>query len=374
MSIAADILSVILLLGSVQGFIMIALARFTSPRRLQTRFFTWLVMLISLACVNLYLAGASWVQSDRLLRLLPDVIPLMIVMPVGPLLYFYVRAVLEPGFRFTRRYEWHFSTAIIDLVPYLAAWIFIIGVLTRRLPANPGPWGLFMDNWNRYGDIPRWMSVSIYVLLTRRYLETRKPEELFKIQEWQWLKEFINVFLVFQCIHFIYLVPYIISPLQPAWWDNIGWYPVYLPLVVMIYWLGLKGYLFSLKEKQMVSKTVSLSPDMVQQTITNLKKAMEEEHLYLNPELNLSMLVQHLNIPQKTISAVLNQHLHKSFNEFVNSYRIEAFKRQVLQADLSHLTITGIAMECGFNSQATFQRIFKQYTGMTPSEYRKQPQ
>lgn len=60
----------------------------------------------------------------------------------------------------------------------------------------------------------------------------------------------------------------------------------------------------------------------------------------------------------------------KSFNEFVNEYRVNAFKQEAMQPKMSHLTIAGIAFECGFNSQATFQRTFKQITGMSPSEFK----
>ena len=68
---------------------------------------------------------------------------------------------------------------------------------------------------------------------------------------------------------------------------------------------------------------------------------------------------------------MLNQHLQKSFNEFVNYYRVEAIKTKLQDEAANNLTIAGVAMECGFNSQATFQRTFKDLTGMSPSEFRK---
>jgi len=74
---------------------------------------------------------------------------------------------------------------------------------------------------------------------------------------------------------------------------------------------------------------------------------------------------------QKIISAVLNQHLQKSFNEFVNQYRVNEFKEKIQSPQTNNLTIAGIALECGFNSQATFQRTFKEITGKSPSEFRK---
>jgi AraC-like DNA-binding protein len=98
---------------------------------------------------------------------------------------------------------------------------------------------------------------------------------------------------------------------------------------------------------------------------------MTADKLFLNPDLNLNLVSEQTGIPQKTISFVLNQHLHKSFNEFVNEYRIEAFKEKILQPEADNLTIAGVAFECGFSSQATFQRTFKQATGQSPSEFRR---
>jgi AraC-like DNA-binding protein len=55
----------------------------------------------------------------------------------------------------------------------------------------------------------------------------------------------------------------------------------------------------------------------------------------------------------------------------VNEYRVAMFKEKILLPEMNHLTIAGIAVDCGFNSQATFQRTFKEITGKSPSEFRK---
>jgi AraC-like DNA-binding protein len=65
----------------------------------------------------------------------------------------------------------------------------------------------------------------------------------------------------------------------------------------------------------------------------------------------------------------LNQHLQKSFNEFVNGYRVEAFKQNIRQSRHDNRTILAMAFDAGFNSQATFQRAFRSNTGMSPREY-----
>ncbi len=115
----------------------------------------------------------------------------------------------------------------------------------------------------------------------------------------------------------------------------------------------------------------SLTPVVIKQVTETLTRSMEGAKLYLNPNLSLATLSEYTGIAQKTISSVLNQHLQKSFNEYVNGYRITAFKEKIMQPELNNLTIAGIAAECGFNSQATFQRTFKELTGQSPSEFRK---
>jgi AraC-like DNA-binding protein len=117
-----------------------------------------------------------------------------------------------------------------------------------------------------------------------------------------------------------------------------------------------------------------LAENVIEKALDLLNRAMEKDAMYLNPNCNLALLSQHTGLPAKTISAVLNQHLKKSFNEYVNGYRVEAFQKKILEPGQEHFTITGIAFDCGFNSQATFQRTFKDVTGMSPTEWRKSAQ
>jgi AraC-like DNA-binding protein len=150
-----------------------------------------------------------------------------------------------------------------------------------------------------------------------------------------------------------------------------NWYPVYIPLSILIYWLGIKGYLVSqTRSENGKSKKLPFQDKILgEEVMIRLRKVMKEEKLWINPSLNLSMLAQHTGIPSKTISAVLNQHLNKSFNEFINGYRIDAIKARLLSAADKNLTIAGLAYECGFNSQPTFQRAFKSIQGESPSEF-----
>ena len=231
-----------------------------------------------------------------------------------------------------------------------------------------------MDKYNTYVDIPRWISVMAYLLITRRFLNRHRPAVTDGQQKnWRWLCQFVNVFLVFQAIWLVHLVPYLVPDLRGPLLDKFGWYPIYVPITFLIYWLGLKGYLHT---RTNVADSVSrktnanhVPDETVEKAVGLLTSAMQHDQLYLDPELTVEKIARHVRLPQKTVSFVLNQHLRKSFSTFVNEYRIEAVRSQLTNPANDHLTLTGIAFEYGFNSQATFQRAFRQSTGKSPKEY-----
>jgi AraC-like DNA-binding protein len=214
--------------------------------------------------------------------------------------------------------------------------------------------------------------MTIYLLLTRKFLMRHEPADNDQ-PHLQWLRQFVKVFLIFQVIWFIHLVPYIIPALRGPLLDTFGWYPIYIPIAVMIYWLGLRGYMHAQKSPvDVVTRKASATfiPDeTVKNAAHSLKTVMQTDKLYLDPELTVEKVGRQVQLPPKTVSFVLNQHLQKSFNTFVNEYRVEAVKQRLINPASGHLTLTGIAFECGFNSQSTFQRTFKQMTGVSPKEY-----
>lgn len=375
-------LDLILLLGSLQGFILATLL-WTNRKghRLSNRLLAALIGLLALMSLAV---GApvlnKWVSFAL------DLLPLIMAMPLGPLIYFYVRSVLDPAFRLGKSEQRQFYPVVLDLGASVIGWVFVGGVLLGVFNKSQGPsFGAVMDEYNTYVDLPRWLSVTLYLILTRRLLvqpvpmagATAPTPAAGEQQRRHWLWQFVNVFLVFQGIWLIHLVPYLIPALRGPLLDAFGWYPIYVPLAVLIYWLGLKGYLYARNSPvdAVARKTnaTSLPAETVEKAMGLLTNAMRTDKLYLDPELTVDKVGRHVRLPPKTISFVLNRHRQKSFNTFVNEYRIEAVKHRLTDPASNYLTLTGIAFECGFNSQATFQRAFKQMTGVSPKEYNGQP-
>ena len=101
-----------------------------------------------------------------------------------------------------------------------------------------------------------------------------------------------------------------------------------------------------------------------------LKKYMENEKPYTNIDLTLKNLAIALETYPHYVTQVLNTVFNQNFYDFINTYRIEESQKRLLDPQFKNLTILAIAYDCGFNSKSTFNRIFKQKTGFTPSEYR----
>jgi len=84
--------------------------------------------------------------------------------------------------------------------------------------------------------------------------------------------------------------------------------------------------------------------------------------------LSLDVLSKEIGVCRFYLSRIFTQVLHIGFHEYINALRINYAK------DLLHnekATILDIALQCGFQNQQTFNRIFKDLCGMTPSAYRK---
>ena len=112
-----------------------------------------------------------------------------------------------------------------------------------------------------------------------------------------------------------------------------------------------------------------LSEETIEDCLKALSNVFEKEKLYLDPLLNLESLAQKINVPTRTISAVINKIHKKGFNEYLNEYRINEAIILLKNPSYKNFTIAAIAYESGFNSLATFQRAFKKVTSKTPKEF-----
>ena len=230
----------IILLGAVQGFIVGGLLFYAPGKRLANRLLATFICLLASASFGLYASYTNWFGSPWL-AFLSNFIPFITGMLFGPLMFFYMRAFLEPDFTLGRKQRLQFLPVIIDLGVPITTIIFVIGMWTNTVKNNPRAWGNFIDHYNTYSDIPRWLSLAIYVWLSFKYLHTYKTAGK-QVSGFAWLQQFVWLMAAFTGIWLLYLVPYVIPRYTNMMLDNFDWYPIYVPITVLIYWLGIKGY------------------------------------------------------------------------------------------------------------------------------------
>ena len=121
-------------------------------------------------------------------------------------------------------------------------------------------------------------------------------------------------------------------------------------------------------EKKEKYQNKRMSDDDVHALLNSLDKVMCEQQLYLNPALNLAMLAKKVGKLQTTVSQAINENLNKSFNLYINEFRIQHATSLLITAP--HLNMELVAERSGFNSNSTFFSAFKKVTGQTPASYR----
>lgn len=92
---------------------------------------------------------------------------------------------------------------------------------------------------------------------------------------------------------------------------------------------------------------------------------------FLDPECNISTLAVQIKIPQHHLSYYFNTILNVKFTDWRNQLKIEYAVSLLDQENHKNYTLEALSIQCGFISQSTFIRAFKNAKGMTPSEYMK---
>jgi len=98
---------------------------------------------------------------------------------------------------------------------------------------------------------------------------------------------------------------------------------------------------------------------------------MQNNKPYLEPELTLDQLASQLSLKSRVLSQVINEILGQNFYDFINRHRIEEASRLLTNPKDEKITILEVLYEVGFNSKSSFNTLFKKYTGVTPTEFRK---
>jgi len=224
------------------------------------------------------------------------------------------------------------------------------------------------------------MQCSIYLIISLRKI-FRHQKQLLKISsnsaktDLNWLK-FFWIGIALMLLLWMAEVVFFNQPLMQL----TGW-----GYLTFCYYLGFHAtkqkeiFPYAPKDLEAIAEIIQdKSPDVKPETEIDfqqkeqLRLLLEERKPYLDPELSLPKLAEMMACSTHELSHLINQGFERNFYQLINGYRIDESKRLLMDEKLLHLNILAIGFEAGFNSKTTFNTTFKNQTGMSPQEYRKQ--
>ncbi|NKB33289.1 MAG: helix-turn-helix domain-containing protein [Pseudomonadales bacterium] len=194
-----------------------------------------------------------------------------------------------------------------------------------------------------------------------------------------WLTQLSFSFCVFAVLFYLSALGYLVMTSETNVLPNLFVYTI-AGLIFLLAYLSYRqpdlfalyqpGNLPSVKELEEKPKyqNTALAPELLMHYKQLLLAKMEAEKPYLNGELRLAHLAESLTIPAHQLSQVVNVVFNVSFFDFINQYRV-GYAKMLIHKEGTASNILDIAFQSGFNSKASFNRVFKRETGLTPSQF-----
>lgn len=292
---------------------------------------------------------------------------------LGPLFYFYSKAISQPQFVLRPKLLLHF-------VPYLLAVVSLV--------MEPPPSGDLSELLERFkeGTLPITASsivrfeaymihILVYLFLARReFLRMENSMDRdFTISlksRKSWLQQ-ITIFLFLLVLTLLYFTGYMVST---GFYTLAGNFTITLVTSAFVYFIAFKSILASqqvLPEFQVRNVPQHFKNERKGAFVQSLQELIEGKKIFKNADLKLADVAGQLGVGSHVLSTYINQELGTGFFEWINGYRIREFIYLAQDGAYKNYSISGIAAEVGFKSKSSFYTAFKKAKGMTPSQYLK---
>jgi AraC-like DNA-binding protein len=312
---------------------------------------------------------------------------------IPPFAYIYIRSVLKDEQKFTAKDYLHFIPAFFVFVNYIPVY-FMPALQKQELLQNIlKDFSLSYLTGNGYiGEkylfFARMAQSIVYLFFQWKLVVGYKKELLLDKYEghtnevMKWLKTF-NWLFSSSMLGYIILFIIVSSDPSLAKSEQIMLIPGY---ILSFSFLGLSTYLLvhpqvlfglpyaksdsrSVHDLHIIKNDTVAVPKEYDEEIFQLKKYFEEQHPYLNNDLNINEVAVALDIPAREVSFIINQHFNQRFTDFVNMYRIKYVNQKIKTGYLNKFTVESLSKEAGFSSKSTFNVAFKKVNLCKPSEY-----
>ena len=309
----------------------------------------------------------TWDQ--QILLRYPWVYPMTAPLPFlfGPLVWWYIRELVSDNLNIPRYIYIHFLPYFFE---FLAVTVTVMSMssmeykefLQNVFSGNPPLWLPFRNGLKVLVNI-------IYIVFSARLAFGKKSLRLSVTKRMCARALVVLPSVVLAAFAYVALIPSVTKHLAAGL--IIPFFILSVTMAVLIYGISfmlliapdISRFGISRKEGEQLCSEEECS------LLLSLVEKRFEEGVYLNPDIMLTDLASELEVHPNRISFVINHCCGTSFRTFLNNRRLDYFSARVKNGALEKQSILDLAFEAGFPSKTTFNRFFREKTGMSPSEY-----
>jgi AraC-like DNA-binding protein len=281
----------------------------------------------------------------------------------GPLLYFYVMAILKKKVLSLNGYLYHF-------LPFVLSLILVSGYI-RDL----NQFVIWQSMVNLIITIIILGSHLFYIILSIVSMRSSKTGlmDIFRnmrsAPQTTWLQVLLLGFIILWIVNLNSFAVYMIVQ-KPGWCAytaSIFALMLFLFLTLLMFMVMMKPDIYYVITKY---RNNNLQEQARVDHLRKLNSYMEVQKPYLNPDISLESLAAELGMNTRVLSQVINESTGKSFKQYILDYRIRESMKILAYDKEKKLTILEVLYQVGFNSKSAFNYQFKIFTSLTPQEYR----
>ncbi len=291
----------------------------------------------------------------------------------GPLVYLYIRQLIDYDFSLDWKVLIHFIPGLL----YLVRVYFAMNAIDPITELRSGTSGVAL--LDVFWPLTKTLSITVYVFWSLYRLKlnrSRLKASLSSIDKMTltWLKHILYTQFFLTILSWV-LVAISISYGISLWIENI----YTLGLALILIWIAIKGYqqpevltseVIDTLQKSKTNKRSNLSIEDREHISKQLNKLIAGDKIYLDETISLPKLAIALNRRVQLVSLYLNDVENLNFYDFINKLRIDAACK-ILKDKTCRLSVIEIAHDVGFGNKSTFNSAFRKHKQMTPTEYRK---
>jgi AraC-like DNA-binding protein len=321
------------------------------------------LLISTLFCLSII----CYVYASNVLRIRPDfMINLTEVFwfAVSPLLYLYTRSLLDNTFQLQKKHGLFFLFSIYNLIQYIFISLGIEFTFRSLIDSMYMYTLLFIAAYLLHIFLFTGLALQAILSSIKKYKHSFSESQIDVL----WLRNYFILFIIINFLFTVHLVSTIIFENYHARFEYL--LVLYFEIfIITISYKMVNHPEFILPNKELSYVNSPLTPDELKQNIDLIHHVMDVEKIYLDKSLSLADVSTITQLSENKLSQTFSQGLNTNFYDFVNQYRIEEAKKRLRNPLYAHFKIQSIAEDSGFNSKASFYRIFKKECKMTPSEY-----